>query len=282
MWGPLDERRRLTDERESSWAISGCLRIARVGDRMFSLFAPEDSSDFRILRAETVTEADIQMSGILLELALRDAGSGHVVWKDLSIKAERLKYLAPDRKPTLKLFAMNADGGNLRQITEPKFGLNHLGSPEFSADSSRIVMGMSTGSTTTSHVVVLDRDGSKMTDLGRGCMPSLSKDGKTIVFSDPGAGIVQMDADGKNRKTLERSGWGVQYSPDGKHIAYASRSNITLIDPQTRSMVVYHIDKTNGEISLRSVRNVHWDMQMDEFNGKNPLPREIRSLLQTR
>lgn len=60
------------------------------------------------------------------------------------------------------------------------------------------------------------------------------------------------------------------------------RTQMILIDPQSRTMAVYHVDKSNGEISLRSVRNIHWDMQMDEFNGKNPLPREIRSLLQTR
>ena len=60
------------------------------------------------------------------------------------------------------------------------------------------------------------------------------------------------------------------------------RTQLTIIDPQTRAMVVYHVDKPSGEVSLRSVRNFHWDLQMDEFNGKNPLPREIRSLLQTR
>ena len=60
------------------------------------------------------------------------------------------------------------------------------------------------------------------------------------------------------------------------------RTQLTIIDPQTRGLVVYHIDKTSGEVSLRSVRNFHWDLQMDEFNGKNPLPREIRSMLQSR
>ena len=60
------------------------------------------------------------------------------------------------------------------------------------------------------------------------------------------------------------------------------RVQLTIIDPQTRALVVYHVDKPSGEVSLRSVRNFHWDLQMDEFNGKNPLPREIRSLLQSR
>jgi hypothetical protein len=44
-------------------------------------------------------------------------------------------------------------------------------------------------------------------------------------------------------------------------------------------MSVYGIDPATGEISLRSVRNVRWDLQMDEYNGTNPSPREIRSLL---
>lgn len=60
--------------------------------------------------------------------------------------------------------------------------------------------------------------------------------------------------------------------PDG-------RQQITLIDPLRHVMSVYHIDSTNGGIQLRSVRNVRWDMLLDEFNGNRPSPREIHSLL---
>jgi hypothetical protein len=34
-----------------------------------------------------------------------------------------------------------------------------------------------------------------------------------------------------------------------------------------------------GDITLKSVRNIHWDLQMVEFNTEAPLPREIRSML---
>ena len=47
-------------------------------------------------------------------------------------------------------------------------------------------------------------------------------------------------------------------------------------------MAVYHIDTTTGEIVLKSVRNIHYDLKMIEFNGTSPLPREIRSLLEQR
>jgi hypothetical protein len=75
--------------------------------------------------------------------------------------------------------------------------------------------------------------------------------------------------------------------PAGELIAMSfdiggGRQQITLVDPRTHMMSVYHVDPASGELSLKSVRNVHWDLQMDEFNGTNPSPREIRSLLGNR
>lgn len=75
-----------------------------------------------------------------------------------------------------------------------------------------------------------------------------------------------------------------QFGPSGEMIALSfdaggGRQHITLIDPRTAMMSVYGIDPNTGEIALRSVRNVRWDLQMDEYNGTNPSPREIRSLL---
>jgi hypothetical protein len=58
------------------------------------------------------------------------------------------------------------------------------------------------------------------------------------------------------------------------------RQQLTVIDPDLRVMSVYHVDLSSGEIVLKSVRNIHWDLQMVEFNGTSPLPREIRSLLE--
>ncbi len=61
------------------------------------------------------------------------------------------------------------------------------------------------------------------------------------------------------------------------------RQQITLIDSRNRTIAVYQVDPRNGAITLRSVRNVNWDLQMDEFNGGGkPSPKEIRSLLEQR
>jgi Tol biopolymer transport system component len=77
-----------------------------------------------------------------------------------------------------------------------------------------------------------------------------------------------MDADGENRETLERSGWGVQYSPDGKQIAYSVYSNFTLMDVQTGKKTLV----LTGDVANRYSRiywNFGWshDSQAIAFKG---------------
>jgi hypothetical protein len=45
-------------------------------------------------------------------------------------------------------------------------------------------------------------------------------------------------------------------------------------------MAVYHVDRTDGKITPKSVRNITWDLQMIEYNSGEPLPQDIRSGLQ--
>lgn len=60
------------------------------------------------------------------------------------------------------------------------------------------------------------------------------------------------------------------------------RQQVTVVDPKTRVLAVYHIDRATGALTLRSVRQAHWDLQMDEFNSGSPTPREIRALAERR
>jgi hypothetical protein len=57
---------------------------------------------------------------------------------------------------------------------------------------------------------------------------------------------------------------------------------LTVIDPRQQTIGVYSIDLATGKISLRSVRAIRWDLQMTDFNGDNPLPREVRLQLDQR
>jgi hypothetical protein len=57
----------------------------------------------------------------------------------------------------------------------------------------------------------------------------------------------------------------------------APAQQVTIVDPKSRTMAVYHVQATTGEIELKSVRKFDWDLQMEEFNATSPLPREVRS-----
>jgi hypothetical protein len=61
--------------------------------------------------------------------------------------------------------------------------------------------------------------------------------------------------------------------PDGK------AQMLVVIDPRQQALGVYRVELSSGKIALQSVRNIRWDLQMIQFNNENPLPQEIRSLL---
>lgn len=60
------------------------------------------------------------------------------------------------------------------------------------------------------------------------------------------------------------------------------RQQVTVIDPKSRVIAVYHVDRATGALTLKSVRNVHWDLQIEDFNSASPTPREIRALTEKR
>jgi hypothetical protein len=75
-------------------ATSGQLRLARVGDKLHCLFAAGDSPEFRLIHTETVGSEDLLFGGVRLNTGVQSNGSelgtASVVWKDLTIRAERI------------------------------------------------------------------------------------------------------------------------------------------------------------------------------------------------
>lgn len=56
---------------------------------------------------------------------------------------------------------------------------------------------------------------------------------------------------------------------------------LVAIDRETRHAAVYHVDATNGTLTLRSTRNLSWDLLVDDFNGREPSPSALRNMLET-
>jgi len=85
-----------------------------------------------------------------------------------------------------------------------------------------------------------------------------------------------------DRSAQDRNGQDkVASSPDMlalSHDGGDGRQQITVIDPKQRVMAVYHVDRATGGVALKSVRNLTWDLQIEDYNSGSPAPRDIRAL----
>ncbi len=238
---------------------SGRFRLARRGDNFFYLFAEEDSDNFQLRDTQAVPKAGSARDGIGLLTDSMGFGTSQVVWKNLVLRAERLKwYPDPNETRQVVLAVVKSDGTGLRIIARPStFGFTHVGSPEWSMDARKMVVDMANESTATSRIFIMNADGSGVENLGSGCMPSLSNDGREIVFTQPGKGIMKMTSSGTDRTVLDPEGWGAQWSPDGKWIAYGKAGNITLFDVKTRKTKPL-LNKETAKLYASVYQNFGW------------------------
>jgi Tol biopolymer transport system component len=143
------------------------------------------------------------------------------------------------------LFIMNADGTNRRPLLKMKDYLWHS-DPCFSSDGKKLAFRAfrnKQGEKPLTHdVVTANADGSEAKNLGKGQMPSFSPDGEQIVFTlpNPNVGVWTMNAAGGNRVLIDAQGYGGQWSPDGKSIAYSRfnpliAANICVYDVKTKA-----------------------------------------------
>ena len=57
------------------------------------------------------------------------------------------------------------------------------------------------------------------------------------------------------------------------------RRLLIVIDPATRHAAVYHVDPASGSLTLKSVRDISWDLAVDEFNAQEPRPAVLKKML---
>lgn len=102
--------------------------------------------------------------------------------------------------------------------------------------------------------------------------------GSAVTVSTPTPQVLPQEVPqgemGKNQSGMIAFSETVTRS-DGKF------QQITLIDPVKRSLCVYHVNLTTGQIELRSARDIQWDLQLVYLNSKKPLPNEVQAVLQS-
>jgi hypothetical protein len=57
---------------------------------------------------------------------------------------------------------------------------------------------------------------------------------------------------------------------------------LAVVDTKQQMMLVYRVDAVSGKIALKSARNIHFDLQLNDFNNEPPLPQEIKSMIEQR
>ncbi len=156
---------------------------------------------------------------------------------------------ASDRDGDSDIYVMDADGANVRNVTNDGFD-NHQ--PCWSPDGRQIAFRSTRAG--ASDIYVIDVDGGDLRNLTDNVSydshPSWSPDGERIAFERNGrrSGIWLMDPHGEPLKRLSRGGFPVNniydgspsWSPDGWHIAYTCRDggvfDIQVMDADGRNV----------------------------------------------
>ena len=173
------------------------------------------------------------------------------------------------------------EDGRRKAITFPGFGF--VCSPEISPDNKWVAAdGWERNQTNSdAHVLVASLETDEIRDLGIGCMPNWSADGKKIAYCRYGEGVfIRSFEDGSDEeKLIDPSGWAIQFSADGLHVAYVRRNDLIIRNVATgeqravfaagnnpyryiehniewspdSSKIVFRGHRTNGEIDIATI-----------------------------
>jgi len=59
-----------------------------------------------------------------------------------------------------------------------------------------------------------------------------------------------------------------------------ARQLLIVIDPGAKNAAIYHVDAAAGTLSLKSTRDISWDLLVGDFNAQEPKPAALRKMLE--
>ena len=58
------------------------------------------------------------------------------------------------------------------------------------------------------------------------------------------------------------------------------RQMLLVVDQQNRTMAIYHVDPASGGLTLKSTRDIRWDLMIEDFNCQEPRPAALKKMLE--
>jgi TolB protein len=160
-------------------------------------------------------------------------------------------------KPEM-LMLLSHDGKHVRPLTDVP---SHptIGSPALSPAGDLIACDGNRPGTSYegTELLVMKADGIDVECLGNGAMPSWAADGKRLAFSCAAPrGVWVLDLATKKRELIDKGGWGIQWSPDGKYWAYSRRGALVVKNAATGE--VHEQDSHLGDNQVFWGQNMAW------------------------
>ena len=133
-------------------------------------------------------------------------------------------------------FIVRSPDGSIKKLSVPGYPI--ICSPEISPDGNWVAVdGWKYGeNNVAAHLLVRNVNSDEVRDLGIGCIPHWSADGRQLAYSKYGQGVFIRNFEGAvNEDSIDRSGWAIHFSTDGKKLAYAKDGgNLVICDRATR------------------------------------------------
>ncbi len=145
------------------------------------------------------------------------------------LSLDEFQFSSRVQRPNV-IYARLSDGSEV-SISIPNFP--NIYSPEVSPDGKWVAVdGWNNGQpSTAAHILVASLETNEIRDLGVGCIPHWSADGKKIGFSRYSGGVYVRDFedDTASAELVDSQGWSIQFSRDGSKAAWVIDGNNFMI-----------------------------------------------------